>query len=195
MPNVIYNGNRSDGGLVPVDSNTYSAGNTVNVAVNDSTNPQQEQKDSHGNPENILTGTLTRTGATFLYWNTAADGSGTYSGPSAAGTFPFPRHPGHLTLYAQWAVSTGLTNGGSTTHYKFQYDEKLGGAGGIEPARTNAVIAACEGDFNWMQHVELPEGQRFTLVVFTQGLGPSADLTMLPYLGRLACDLVSALPR
>jgi hypothetical protein len=44
----------------------------------------------------------------------------------------------------------GLTNGGVTTHFNFQYDDSLGGSGGIEPARTNAVIAACEGDYNLM---------------------------------------------
>src|ERR1041385_8413043 len=42
----------------------------------------------------------------------------------------------------------GLTNNGATTHYQFQYDDSL--AGGLEPARTNQVIAACEGDFNLM---------------------------------------------
>lgn len=47
-------------------------------------------------------------------------------------------------------VTTGLTNGGVTTHYKFSYDQALSGPGGPEPARTNAVIAACEGDYNLM---------------------------------------------
>jgi len=44
-------------------------------------------------------------------------------------------------------VTTGLTNGGVTSHYKFSYDESLVG---VEPARTNAVIAACENDYNLM---------------------------------------------
>ncbi|MEO8428003.1 MAG: hypothetical protein ABI651_12910 [Verrucomicrobiota bacterium] len=47
-------------------------------------------------------------------------------------------------------TTSGLTNGGVTAHYRFQYDDSLGGAGGIEPARTNAVIASCEADFNLM---------------------------------------------
>jgi len=47
-------------------------------------------------------------------------------------------------------VTTGLTNGGVTTHYRFSYDKSLGGAGGQEPARTNAVIAACEADYSLM---------------------------------------------
>lgn len=48
-------------------------------------------------------------------------------------------------------TTAGLTNGGVTTHYKFSYDSALGGPGGVEPARTNAVIAACEGDYNLMK--------------------------------------------
>ena len=154
MARVIYNGNGSDGGQIPVDSNTYASGATVNVAINDSTKAPYEQKDSHGNSENIVTGDLTRSGATFLYWNTKADGSGNIFGSTGSigtnlpNTFPFA---GDVTLYAQWAVTTGLTGGGVTAHYAFAYDESLGGPGGIEPARTNAVIAACETDFNWMQ--------------------------------------------
>jgi len=150
MAQVIYDGNGADGGSVPVDSNTYASGATVNVAENDTTAPHQ-QLDSNNNPENIVTGNLSRTGATFLYWNTKADGSGTAHGSPAAATFNFPNQTGNLTLYAQWAVTTGLTNGGVTTHYAFAYDESLGGPGGVEPARTNAVIAVCESDFGWMQ--------------------------------------------
>ncbi len=149
MAQIIYSGNGSDGGSVPVDSNTYSSGATVNVADNDLTTAPHQQTDSSGNAENIITGNLSRTGATFLYWNTAADGSGTIH--QDASTFNFPNQSGNLTLYAQWAVTTGLTNGGITTHYAFAYDESLGGPGGVEPARTNAVIASCEADFAWMQ--------------------------------------------
>lgn len=47
-------------------------------------------------------------------------------------------------------ITTGLTNGGVTSHYKFSYDESLAAPGGPEPARTNAVIAACENDYNLM---------------------------------------------
>jgi hypothetical protein len=47
-------------------------------------------------------------------------------------------------------VTTGLTNGGVTTHYRFSYDDALGSPAGPEPARTNAVIAVCEADYNSM---------------------------------------------
>jgi hypothetical protein len=57
---------------------------------------------------------------------------------------------------------TGLTNSGNTTHYSFQYDNSLApplNPSGPEPARTNAVIAACENDFNlmtcWFNNISL----------------------------------------
>jgi hypothetical protein len=156
MPNVIYNGNGSDGGLLPVDSNLYIIGATVDVAGNDITTAQHEQNDSHGNAENILTGTLTRTGAFFLYWSTAPNGGGQIHGWPQDTSFLFPNQPGDLTLYAQWAVTTGLTNNGVTTHYAFAYDETLqqtaANPTGVEPARTNSMVHDCEAiDFVWMQ--------------------------------------------
>jgi len=49
-------------------------------------------------------------------------------------------------------ITTGLTNGGITTHYAFSYDDSLqqtaANPTGPEPARTNALIAASEGDYN-----------------------------------------------
>jgi hypothetical protein len=135
MAHVIYNGNGSTGGSVPVDSNTYASGNNVNVAGN--------------------TGSLTRTGDVFLYWNTKADGSGTIFGSPAATSFNFPNQTTNLTLFAQWGVTTGLTGGGVTTHFNFFYDPVLAGPGGVEPARINSLLQTpnplCEADFNWMQ--------------------------------------------
>jgi hypothetical protein len=50
-------------------------------------------------------------------------------------------------------ITTGLV-GNPTTHYSFSYDSSLQrtttNPTGLEPARTNALIAACEGDFNLM---------------------------------------------
>lgn len=129
MAQVIYNGNGSTAGTVPVDSNTYSSGNTVTVAKN--------------------TGSLSIAGEVFLYWNTAADGSGTIQ--TAGSTFTFTG-TANVTLYARWGVTTGLTGGGTTTHYQFFYDPVMATAGGPEPARTNQVIAACETtDYAWLQ--------------------------------------------
>ena len=55
-------------------------------------------------------------------------------------------------------MTTGLTSGGVTTHFNFFYDPSLGGAGGIEPARINQLLAAgtggkpvVENDFDWLQ--------------------------------------------
>jgi hypothetical protein len=50
-------------------------------------------------------------------------------------------------------ITTGLV-GNPTTHYSFSYDSSLQrtvlNPTGPEPARTNALIGACEADFNWM---------------------------------------------
>jgi hypothetical protein len=73
-----------------------------------------------------------------------------------------------------------LTNSGITTHYNFQYDNSLSPPlkpGGPEPARTNAVIAACENDFNlmtgWFGNIALDVN--FPIVVnVTQNSGGAA---------------------
>src|SRR4051812_7315689 len=77
-------------------------------------------------------------------------------------------------------TTTGLTNGGVTTHYRFQYDNSLSAPrnpSGPEPARTNAVIAACENDFNlmagWFGNIALDVN--FTIAVnVTQNSGSAA---------------------
>lgn len=83
-------------------------------------------------------------------------------------------------------ITTGLTNGGATTHYRFQYDDSLAGAGGPEPARTNAVIAACENDFNlmsgWFGNIALTVSTPITVNVVpgpyaSAGWGPPITLT------------------
>ncbi|MCC5813273.1 MAG: InlB B-repeat-containing protein, partial [Leptospira sp.] len=89
---VTYDGNGSDGGAVPVDTDNYLAGENVTVLDN--------------------TGNLTRTGFSFNRWNTSADGSGTNYDP--ADTFPMPA--ANVTLYAQWSPAFNVTymaNGGT----------------------------------------------------------------------------------
>ncbi|MEI6603703.1 MAG: InlB B-repeat-containing protein [Verrucomicrobiota bacterium] len=95
---VTYNGNGSDGGSVPTDSNNYLNGATVSVLAN--------------------TGTLTRTNSVFVGWNTATNGSGTSY--AATGSATFSIGSANVTLYAQWTVTatwanTGATNGNWNT--------------------------------------------------------------------------------
>jgi hypothetical protein len=59
-------------------------------------------------------------------------------------------------------TTKNLSNNGATAHYKFQYDDSLAAPinpGGPESARTNAVTAACEADFNpmsgWSSNIAL----------------------------------------
>jgi uncharacterized repeat protein (TIGR02543 family) len=75
---VVYNGNGHTGGDVPVDSNNYLLSAKVTVKDN--------------------SGSLSKSGATFIGWNTAADGSGT---AYAAGV-SFAMGSADVILYAQW---------------------------------------------------------------------------------------------
>jgi uncharacterized protein (TIGR02145 family)/uncharacterized repeat protein (TIGR02543 family) len=91
---VIYSGNNSTGGAVPVDGNMYEQGASVTVKAN--------------------TGNLVRTGYTFAGWNTAADGSGTSY--AAAGTFTMGA--ANVILYAKWTQNPTYTvtyNGNNNT--------------------------------------------------------------------------------
>lgn len=83
-------------------------------------------------------------------------------------------------------TTAGLTNGGLTAHYQFQYDDSLTGPGLPEPARTNDVIAACENDFNlmsgWFGNIGLTVGTPITVNVepgpyASAGWGPPIRLT------------------
>jgi len=150
MPKVIYSGNGSTSGSVPVDGNTYNAGDTITVLGN--------------------TGGLGKGSDQFAYWNTAANGSGSVEGQGATFTIGST----DVTLFAQWYTTAGLTNGGTTTHYQFRYDSSLT-TGGLEPARTNALIAKCEADFNimkgWFGGIELSFSYPVSILVANLGGG------------------------
>ena len=79
LPNytVTYNGNDNTGGSVPTDSHSYSSGSEVEVLGN--------------------TGSLVKTGYTFLGWKMHQGGSGTLY--NAGDTFNIS---GNTVLYAQW---------------------------------------------------------------------------------------------
>jgi len=89
-PTLTYDGNGSDGGVVPTDgSSPYTHGATATV---------------------LGAGTMTRSGFNFIGWNTAADGSGTSYAESD--TFTIREN---TTLYAQWlsAALVTLTHDGN----------------------------------------------------------------------------------
>ena len=154
---VTYNGNTSDGGSVPVDSNTYNADDPV-VTV-------------------LGAGSLSKTGDIFAYWNTAADGSGTVYGPGATFTIT-----SDVTLYAEWYTTAGLEDkyglgAGVTQHYTFRYDASVA-ASGLEPARTNSVIDNAEADFTimseWFGNLELSPKIHTPYPIFVANLGGGA---------------------
>jgi hypothetical protein len=151
---VIYNGDGNSGGSVPVDSTVYAAGAAVAVAAN--------------------TGSLVKTGATFAYWNTAANGSGTVFAPGAVFHIS-----ANVTLFAQWYVTSGLIQSGVTPHFAFSYDSSLQKTAanplGLEPSRTNALIDACENDYkvmaSWFGGISLPFPARVSVQVANLGGG------------------------
>jgi hypothetical protein len=80
--------------------------------------------------------------------------------------------------------TTGLTNGGVTAHYRFQYDDSLAAPlnpGGPEPARTKAVVDACEGDFNlmsqWFANIALDVNFQILVNVTQNGGGARWSLS------------------
>jgi len=159
---ITYLGNGSDGGSAPVDPAAYNPGATVAVQT---------------------PGSMTKTGSTFAYWNTRPDGSGVFHGWPQDTTLVMPA--ANLTLYAQWFVTTGLNNGGSTTHYNFSYDSSLR-ASGLEPARTNALINNAEADFAimaaWFAGVK-PSGKSPISVYVTRltgGANNTGDIRLKP---------------
>ncbi|MES2431936.1 MAG: InlB B-repeat-containing protein, partial [Bacteroidota bacterium] len=109
---VTYNGNGNTGGTAPVDgSSPYTFGSTVTVLTN--------------------SGSLVKTGYTFVGWNTATDGTGTDRTPG--GTFNLGG--ANVVLYAKWAAS--LYEG-------FAYTAG-GNVGG------NCASSTCTGN-NWTTH-------------------------------------------
>ena len=81
---VTYNGNGKTGGDVPTDATAYEEGDVVTVKGN--------------------TGSLEKTGSSFVGWNTASDGTGTFY---PAG-YKFYMGNANVTLYAVWG-SVGAT--------------------------------------------------------------------------------------
>ena len=98
---VTYDANGSTGGTVPVDTNTYLPGASITAKNN--------------------SGTLAKTGYSFVGWNTAANGSGN----SIAAGAVFAAGAGDVTLYAQWAAEYTVTYDGN------------GNTGGTVPADTD----------------------------------------------------------
>ena len=83
---VTYNGNGNTGGTVPTDSKNYLQGQTVTVLGN--------------------TGSLTKTGYTFVGWNIQANGSGTTTYSSGQ---TFSMGSANVILYAQWTALPTFT--------------------------------------------------------------------------------------
>ena len=80
-------------------------------------------------------------------------------------------------------ITTGLTNGGLTTHYQIQYDDSLSQPDGLD--RANALIAVCEADYDimsgWFGGISLTVGTPVTVNIVpgpyaSAGWGPPITL-------------------
>ena len=78
---ISYNDNGADSGSVPTDETEYEVGEEVTVRGN--------------------TGSLKKSGYTFIGWNTASEGTGTYYASGAT----FDMGSNDVTLYAVWAAN------------------------------------------------------------------------------------------
>ena len=101
---VIYNGNGNTAGRVPADTTNYIAGQTVTVIGN--------------------TGTLTKTGSTFVGWNTISDGSGTTYSQGQT----FAMGSANVVLFAEWTT---------LPTYTVTYDGNTKDAGTVPVDSTN----------------------------------------------------------
>jgi uncharacterized repeat protein (TIGR02543 family) len=77
---IVYISNGATGGSVPSNTYHYEQGQTVTIANN--------------------TGSLVKTGCTFIGWNTAADGSGTDYAPETTTVMGTD----NIVLYARWSL-------------------------------------------------------------------------------------------
>jgi len=82
---VTYDGNGGDSGTAPADSTKYEAGQLVTVPGN--------------------TGSLVKSGYSFVGWNTASNGTGT----TYTQTQTFTMGPANVTLYAKWTANPVYT--------------------------------------------------------------------------------------
>lgn len=137
---VTYNANGATGGTVPTDGNSYNAGAKAKVLAN--------------------SGGLVKGSQTFAYWNTVADDSGQVWLPGFSITMT-----GNVTLFAQWRTTSGLSAGGSTTHYDISYDASLPTARGQTIASN--LTGSIDGDFDqmnaWFGNIGL--SQKVSLII------------------------------
>lgn len=132
---VTYNGNDNTGGSVPTDATSYSAGDIVTVKGN--------------------TGSLVKTGQTFLGWSTSATAS---SGTFYPAGYKFEMPASNVTLYAVW---------GSAAEEKYYYGQ-VGIADGalVKGAANTLMFFTNEGGV-------IASSTALTMTTSNLGTGPS----------------------
>jgi uncharacterized repeat protein (TIGR02543 family) len=116
---MTFAGNGSTGGTVPVDATAYAAGATVTAPAN--------------------SGTLVRTGYSFVGWNTLANLAGTFIAPGAT----FAMGAADKTLYAHWIAEFTVTYAGNgSTSGTVPVQAGTFGTGDPVTAKTNSGTLA-----------------------------------------------------
>jgi uncharacterized repeat protein (TIGR02543 family) len=128
---VTYDGNLNTSGNAPTDTNTYEQAATITVLGN--------------------TGSLAKTGSTFVGWCINADGSGT----SYTAGQTFAMGTSDVTLYAKWSINptytvTYLGNGNTggnaptdTNHYEQSWNVTVLGNTGSLANTGNTFVGWC----------------------------------------------------
>lgn len=154
---VTYDDNDATSGEVPVDTNTYLPGAEITAKAN--------------------SGTLAKTGYSFIGWNTAANGSGI----SYAVGDKFAAGVADLTLYAQWAAEFTVTyDGNGNTGGAVPVDALTYNTGESVTAKTNSgTLVKIGSTFSGWNTAANGSGITYPVsTVFTMG---AANVTLYAY--------------
>ena len=133
------------GGEASIEANTY----TVNFNPNGGSGSMDNQDFTYDIAQNLTANGFTRTGYTFVGWNTAANGTGNSYGDSAYVNNLTSEQNGTVTLYAQWTVNTYTINynlaGGTASGNPTSYTVESQAITLNDPTRTGYIFAGWTG--------------------------------------------------
>jgi len=150
VPNVFYNGNGNTTGIVPVDLNNYSSGQSVTVL---------------GNSDS-----LSRTGYIFYGWNTEANGSGTNYSPKDT----FQIGNSDVMLYARWLLKwTEQLDSGIKSWNSIA--QSADGMKLIATANSRYIYTSDDGGITWLKRDNL---ESYSILLLTSSFSSSDGVTL-----------------
>ena len=108
---------------------------TVKFDANGGSGTMADQEFTYGVSNTLTANAFTRTGYTFVCWNTEADGSGTSYGNSASVNNLTTENNGTVVLYAQWRANTYRVSL-NEEHKSYTVSFNLNGGSGSIPSQT-----------------------------------------------------------